>query len=317
MAHGPAWGALDAHLLRVLHVLLTEGSVSRAALRLDLSQPAVSTALKRLRDITGDKLLVRSRNAMIPTERGAALLEPVRVALEQLERIASGPVGFDPAASRRRFSLALPDGLDATLPADLVTELQRQAPDVQVAFHSTAQVSDHARALESGGLDLVLGHWPDPPEHLRALPLFEERMVVLMRHAHPLAGRTLTLADWLGAAQVAVAPGALGAQGGVDGFLARERLHRRIVAQVPHAHMAPAMLLQSDLLFTATSRFAAHFAGLLPLTVVEAPPELPAMACYLLWHERSHRSEECRWFRECVACAARGCTPPAALRRAA
>ena len=317
MAHGCAWSALDAHLLRVLHVLLTEGSVSRAARRLNLSQPAVSTALKRLRDITGDKLLVRSRGGMTPTERGATLLEPVRIALEQFERIASGPVGFDPAASQRSFNVATPDYLNALLLGDIVADVHRQAPGVQVAFHSMTRTTDYPRALEAGELDLVLGNWPNPPEHLRTLPLFEDRMVVMMRSGHPLAGRALTMADWLGAEHVVPTPYAVGQRGVVDVFLARERLRRRIVAQVPYFHMAPYMLLQSDLVFTAPSRFAGHYAELLPLTVAEAPPELPGMAYYLLWHDRSHHSEECRWFRERIVRAARADTAPAALRRVA
>ena len=103
------WDSLDVHLLRVLHALLTENSVSRAARRLNQSQPAVSVALRRLRDLTGDQLLVRSRNGMTPTERGASLLDPVRIALEQIETIALRQVRFDPAHSRRSLNIAMPD----------------------------------------------------------------------------------------------------------------------------------------------------------------------------------------------------------------
>jgi len=317
MASGCAWDSLDAHLLRVLHVLLTEGSVSRAARRLNLSQPAVSTALKRLRDITGDKLLVRSRGGMTPTERGASLLEPVQIALEQLERIAAGPTGFDPTISRRSFNLATPDYLNALLLGEVVADVHRLAPHVQVAFHSMTRSTDYPGALEAGELDVVIGNWPNPPDHLRTTPLFEDRLVVMMRAGHPLSGAPLTMADWLGAEHVVPTPYSVGQRGVVDVFLARERMRRNIVAQVPYFHMAPYMLLQSDLVFTAPSRFAAQYAEFLPLALAAAPEELPSMAYYLLWHDRSHHSEECRWFRERIVRIARGEAAPAQGRKIA
>lgn len=318
MANGCAWDSLDAHLLRVLHVLLTEGSVSRAARRLNLSQPAVSTALKRLRDITGDPLLVRSRGGMTPTERGAELLDPVRIVLEQIERIAEGPRGFDPASSRRSFNVATPDYLNAMLLGEVVADVHKQAPSVQIAFHSMTQNSDYPRALESGELDLVIGNWPNPPDHLRTAPLFEDRMVVLMRNGHPLAGGSLSIGDWLAAEHVIPTPYSVGQRGVVDVFLARERLRRNVVAHVPYFHMAPFMLLNTDLIFTAPARFAEHYTSMLPLSLVAAPAELPPMSYYLLWHDRSQHSAECRWFRERVVRAARASAPAGtALRRVA
>lgn len=317
MANGCAWDSLDAHLLRVLHVLLTEGSVSRAARRLNLSQPAVSTALKRLRDITGDKLLVRSRTGMTPTERGAELLEPVRIVLDQMERIAAGPAGFEPASSKRIFNIATPDYLNALMLGEIVADIHRQAPAAQVVFHSMTQAFDYPRALESGELDLVIGNWPNPPEHLRTAPLFEDRMVVMMRSGHALAGTPLKLADWLGAEHVVPTSYSVGQRGVVDVYLARERLRRNVVAHVPYFHMAPYMVLQSELLFTAPARFASHYAEFLPIAVVDAPVELPGMAYYLLWHDRSQHSAECRWLRERIVRAARTETVSAPLRRVA
>ncbi|MBR0567723.1 LysR family transcriptional regulator [Azoarcus sp. L1K30] len=317
MANGCSWDSLDAHLLRVLHVLLTEGSVSRAARRLNLSQPAVSTALKRLRDITGDPLLVRSRGGMTPTERGAELLEPIRIVLEQLERIAEGPSGFDPASTRRSFNVATPDYLNAMLLGEVVSDVHKCAPKAQIVFHSMTQSSDYPRALESGELDLVIGNWPNPPDHLRTAPLFEDRMVVMMRSGHPLASAQLDMGDWLAADHVVPTPYSVGQRGVVDVFLARERLRRNVVAHVPYFHMAPFMLIDSELIFTAPARFAEHYTTMLPLCIVPAPVELPAMAYYLLWHDRTQHSAECRWFRERIVRAARAAPAATALRRVA
>jgi len=309
MANGQAWASLDVHLLRVLHILLSERSVTRAAIRLRLSQPAVSAALKRLREMTGDKLLVRSRDGMTPTERGAALLEPVREALELLERIATGTSGaaaFDPSSLRRCFNVASPDYLNVGLIGDVIADMRCHAPQAQFMLHSMTQTSDYPRALENGELDMVIGNWPNPPEHLRTKPLFEDRMVIMMSKQHPLADcKSIGLDAWLAAEHLAPTPYAVGQRGGVDTYLARERLHRNVVAYVPYFHLAPYLLVRNPLIFTAPARFAAHYAALLPLAVRPAPEALPAISYFLLWHDRSHDSPECRWLRDRIVSIAR------------
>lgn len=299
------WDNIDVHLLRVLQTLLTENNVSRTAKKLNISQPAVSTALKRLRELTGDPLLVRSRNGMAPTERATALLEPVRLILEQIEGMASPQDHFDPAHSQRTFAIATPDYFNASLVADILQRVQAGAPAAQVVFHSMGQESDYARALENGELDVVIGNWPQPPEHLRATPLFDDRMVVMMRADHPLAAKPICTWDYMAAEHLAPTPYSVGQRGVIDVFLARERMKRKVKAFVPYFHMAPYLLLQSDLLFTAPARFAGHYASFLPLCVHPAPLDYPIIHYYLLWHDRQQHSAESRWFREQIVQAAR------------
>ncbi len=299
------WDSIDVHLLKVLLTLLTESNVSRTARKLNISQPAVSTALKRLRDLTGDPLLVRSKGGMTPTERGAALLEPVRLALEQIEAIAQGGQEFVPGACKRSFSIGTPDNFNVRLVADILGRVQKITPDAQVIFHSMGPDLDYPRALESGELDVVIGNWPQLPEHLRATPLFEDEMVVMMRADHPLAGKPINTYDYLAADHLAPTPYSVGQRGVVDIFLARERLKRKVRAYVPYFNMAPYLLLDSDLLFTAPSRFAAHYASFLPIAVHAAPLDFAKMTYYLLWHDRQQHSPEARWFREQIVAAAR------------
>ncbi|WP_084187373.1 LysR substrate-binding domain-containing protein [Andreprevotia chitinilytica] len=305
MASSHSWESIDVHLLRVLHVLLTECSVSNAARRLNQSQPAVSTALRRLRDITGDPLLVRSRNGMTPTERGLALLEPVKIALREIETIAVQQVRFSPAQSRRVFNIATPDYLDAALLGEIVGRLRKQAPNSQVAIHSLGPDYDYIRALEVGDLDAVIGNWPQPPEHLRMTPLFEDDVVCLMREGHPLAGRPLGIDEYLAADHLVPNPYAVGQRGVIDLHLARERLKRNVAAFVPYFNLVPYLLLQSDMIFSGPRSFTESFCAHMPLTVVEAPIEFPRMHFYLLWHDRTHLADECRWFREQVVSVAR------------
>ncbi|MDQ8021992.1 MAG: LysR substrate-binding domain-containing protein [Moraxellaceae bacterium] len=298
MANLSGWESIDVHLLRVLHALLTECSVSRAAIKLNQSQPAVSTALRRLRDITGDQLLVRSRNGMTPTERGMGLLEPVKIALSQIEAIAVRQVRFNPAQSRRVFNIATPDYLHAGLMAEIVARFRQLSPQAQVVFHSLGADHDFAEALESGEYDVVIANWPQPPEQLRMAPLFDDDIVCVMRKDHPLTRRPLSLQAYLEADHVIPTPYSVGRRGVIDLHLARERLKRNVVAQVPYFSLVPAMLLQTDMVFTSPRMFAEHAARLMPLSIQEVPISFPRMSFYLLWHERSHHADECRWFRE-------------------
>lgn len=317
MATSCSWESIDVRLLQVLLALLTEGSVSNAARRLNQSQPAVSTSLRRLRDITGDQLLVRSGNGMTPTERGQSLLEPVKIALAQIEAIGLQQVSFDPLKSKRVFNIATPDYLNAILIGNIVARLRKEAPHSQVVLHAFGADHDYAKALEAGELDVVIGNWPEPPEHLRLAPLFDDDVVCLMRQSHPLAGRELTPADYLDAEHLVPTPYAVGQRGVVDMQLARERLKRNVVASVPYFNLVPYVLLQNDLLFSAPRIFAEYCCSLGDLCFAESPLDFPKMRFYLLWHDRSHRSDECRWFRELIAGVIRekfgkqtGATPP-------
>lgn len=291
------WDSIDVHLLRILHMLLTECSVSRTAQRLNQSQPAISTALRRLRELTGDALLVRSGNGMTPTERGAAMLEPVRQALASIETAMNGQT-FVPADSRRIFNIGTPDYLAPALLGRILSQFHRLAPHAQIIFHSFSPDQDISGALANGSLDVVIGNWPQPPEQLRLSPLFEDEIVCMMREGHPLAGRALTIKSYLDAEHLAPTPYAVGQRGVIDTHLARERLKRNVVAWVPYFNLAPYMVLESDVLFTCPRTFAEHFAHLLPLALARSPIAYPPMTFYLLWHDRSHHADDCRWFRD-------------------
>jgi DNA-binding transcriptional LysR family regulator len=302
------WDSMDVRLLRVLYTLLTECSVSRTARRLNQSQPAISTALRRLRELTGDPLLVRHKNGMAPTERGMAMLETVRLTLTNIESIVLGQTQFDPAQSHRIFNIGTPDYLAPALLGRILAQFHALAPNAQIIFHSFSPDQDFAAALADGSLDVVIGNWPRPPEQLRLSPLFEDEVVCMMREGHPLAGRPLTMKGYLEADHLAPTPYAVGQRGVIDTHLARERLKRNIIAWVPYFSLAPYMVMESDMLFTCPRSFAEHFARLLPVALARSPIEYPNMAFYLLWHDRAHYADDCRWFREQIISVARTTT---------
>jgi len=294
--------AIDTYLLRVLHTLLMERSVTRAAVKLNQSQPAISAALRRLRDITGDPLLVRGKSGMVPTEYGLRLLEPVQNALREIERIRFQQHNFDPATSIRCYRIGCPDYLNVLFVPTVVERFRLAAPNATLEFHSLGPAFDYELALEEGKLDIVIGNWPEPPEQLHLSNLFVDQIVCLMSNAHPFAKRGgLTLDQYLNAPHLAPTPYSVGQRGAIDVHLARERLKRHVVVTLPYFNLAPYVLVKSDLVFTTTRLFADHYARFLPLTVVPAPLDFPPMQYYQLWHERCHYSDEVRWLRSLIA----------------
>ncbi|MHB1302062.1 MAG: LysR family transcriptional regulator [Acidiphilium sp.] len=291
---------IDIYLLRVLHTLLVEGSVTRTAVRLNQSQPAISAALRRLREITGDPLLVRGRSGMVPTERGAALLEPVTNALHEISRIAIGHEAFDPSRSIRAFRIGSPDYLNILFVPRLVERFRAAAPHARLELHPLSSEADYEEWLASGAFDLVLGNWPEPPKRLRRRPLFADEVVCLVARDHKLAAIAkdrgeISEADYLDAAHLALTPYSSTLRGPIEAHLARARLKRNVQVMVPYFSLAPLLLLKTDLVFTTTRRFAEYHARQLPLTVLKAPIDFPPIEYYLLWHPRGHLSPEVQW----------------------
>src|SRR5690606_3147300 len=149
---------LDTHLLRILQILLTERSVSRAAIKLGLSQPAISNSLKRLREVTGDPILVRSKTGMVPTERGLELFAHATDALAAIDRITQPAAEFRPASTTREFHLGAPDYLDAMFLPNIAEILRREAPSSKLIVHPINSEFDYVEALENGNLNVVIGN---------------------------------------------------------------------------------------------------------------------------------------------------------------
>lgn len=294
----PPWEALDGHALRVLEVLLTECNVSNAARRLNLSQPAVSLILKRLRQVLGDPLLVRGRYGMTLTERGAALLEPVRQVIRQLELITSPPETSQPGSLNRTFNVALPDFLSAPLIGYLIARLHQVAPGIHLRFHPLTSEQHYVSQLENGDLDCVIGNWPNPPEHLRMTPLFEDRVVCLMRRRHPLTQQPLTLEAYQQNWHILPTPSSVGERGVIDQTLSRLHIRRPVLAQLPYFHVVPYLLLENDAIFSCPRLFADHYCRLLDLDMQPPPVTFPPILFYILWHDRTHLDATARWLRQ-------------------
>jgi DNA-binding transcriptional LysR family regulator len=293
-------GKIDLHLIKVLHIVLTERSVSRAAIRLGMYQPAVSAALRRLRDLAGDPLLVRSGAGMVPTDAGLRMIEPSASILRAAEVMFSDARGFDPATAKTVFSLAASDYLDPLFLPHLVAQIKSLAPYCRIEMRALSPESDYRAHLAQGDIDIVIGNWTEPPDDLHMGRLFGDDVVCLVSSRHPAVRRGWDVKSWLEAEHIAPTPTHLGAKGVIDDHLEQLGLQRNIMARCPHFGLIPAMVASSLLVLTTGRQYCERYSEGLPLKILPCPIEFPRMMYYQLWHERSHASNSAKWLRERV-----------------
>ena len=306
---------MDTRQLRVLRALLEECSVTQAARKLDLSQPNVSLTLRKLRDIIGDPILVRSGSKLVPTERGQTLLAQVRAVLDGIDRIVGTSPTFDPRSSTAPFRIASADCMEAIFLPPLVQHLQQQVPGASVIVRGIDASFDYAEALERDQLDVVICNWPGSPGHLKTAHLMTEDIVCLMGTQHPLAGRgRVSIEDYMASDHIAPVARSRADPGPIDLQLAERGLRRKIRTMVAEFNLIPHMLLGSDLIFTSSARFAAYFSSLMPLHWAPAPSEFGTLKFFLLWHERAHSDARNIWLRGQISAVARSLEASRTLR---
>lgn len=291
---------IDLHLIRVLHTVLTERSVSRAAIRLGMYQPAVSAALRRLRELAGDPLLVRSGAGMVPTDAGLRMIEPSASILRAAEALFADARGFDPATARHTFRIAASDYLDPLFLPQLVSQIKSQAPLCPIEIHPLSAESDYRTRLAQGEVDVVIGNWPTPPEHLHLGRLFGDEVVCMVSREHPALRRGWDAERWLAAEHIAPTPTHPGARGVIDDHLDSLGLQRHITARCPHFGLIPGMVASSLLVLTTGRQYCERYLDKLPVAILPCPIEFPRLMYYQLWHERTHASAPARWLRERV-----------------
>jgi len=291
---------IDLHLIRVLHTVLTERSVSRAAIRLGMHQPAVSASLKRLRDFAGDPLLVRSGSTMVPTDAALRMIEPSASILRAAEMLFSDARGFEPAQARNTFRVAASDYLDTLFLPRLVTQIKTLAPHCTIDIQPLSADSDYQAHLSQGEVDIVIGNWSTPPDDLHLGTLFDDEVVCLVSKDHPAVRRGWDQAAWLAADHVA--PGAThpGAKGIIDEHLYSLGLTRNITTRCAHFGLIPSMVASTLLVLTTGRKYCERYLTRAPVVILPCPIPFPRLTYYQLWHERTHTSAAARWLRERV-----------------
>jgi DNA-binding transcriptional LysR family regulator len=300
--HAVHLSSLDLNLIVALDALLTERNVTRAAKRIGLTQSAMSHALARLRALTGDALLVRSKSGMIPTARAEALAPPIRRALSEVAGALAPPPAFDPTTARDKMVIGTTDYGELVILPKLMRLLAKEAPGIDLRIRTLPE--GIAQPLTEGAFDLAIAplRTPDEGPSIYAKRLFDERFVCVVRKGHPLDGKRLTIARYAAASHALISPREQ--EGGfVDDALTKLGLKRRVALMVPHFLIAPHAVATSDLVLTLAARVADALAKPLGLSVLTPPAELGLRGFTMsaIWHERTHASPAWRWMREKIA----------------
>lgn len=307
----PNFRTLDLNLLRVFDAVMSEGSLTRAGTALAMTQPAVSHALKRLRESLGQDLFVRTTHGVRPTPAAEALWPQVRSALGAL-RQAIAPAAFDPRRDAVHFRLAMADATAALLVPGLVATLEeQQAPATLHVQPLTTR--DPRRLLQADAMVLAVGSFPAVLPALQAegaetpwrhRPLYDTRYVCVMRRGHALARRgALTLDSYCAASHLHVSFSGR-AFGAVDQALAALGRQRRIVLTVNQFFTAGRVVARSNLLTALPETFLEATGYRDELAIVELPIPLTTVHVGMLWHLRHDTDPGHAWLRQIVAAAA-------------
>ncbi len=291
----------DLNLLVTLDVLLTEGSVARAAKRLRLSPSAMSRALARLRDTTGDPLLVRAGRGLVPTPRALELRERVSQLVEDGTAVLRPAKMLDLKQLVRTFTLRTSEGFVETFGPGLIARLGEEAPGVRLRFmqkpdKDSAPLRDGSVDLETGVVDKATG-----PE-VRAQALFRDRFIGVVRMGHPLSKGEITLARFVADRHIYVSRRGLD-KGQIDEVLVSFGLEREIVTIVSGFSEALALARACDLVASVPERHTGNLRT--GMHSFPLPVSVPEITVSLLWHPRMDADPAHRWLRGCVrdACA--------------
>jgi len=289
---------IDLRDLRVLDALIREGSITRAAVSLETTQPAISKLLARLRLRFDDPLFVRRGSGVQPTARAVEMAAQVRALLEMADRLWQERLPFDPTKSEKTFSLLLTDvGMVRFLPP-LVARLAELAPRIQL--RAIPLDSRHfAVKLESGEADLALGALPRAAGHLRRQRLYSDGYTSVVRRNHPRPAAVRTRRGFLEEKHVLVTASETGHAAHLETqrVLTRAIARTNILLQVPSFIAGAIVASQTDGVATLPANLAAIVAEPLGMTVFKTPVILPRIEIAQYWHERYHRDPAHRWLR--------------------
>lgn len=291
----------DLNLLRVFDAIWREGQVTRAAQSLGLSQSALSSALKRLRDHVGDPLFIKTRRGMEPTPYATQIAVEVEAVLNQVRHRVLAPPRFDPAVTDRWFTLCTSDlGETAFMPV-LLRHFALVAPKVRLRC-ATGTLAQRIEALERGEIDLVLGHYPEirGADVMQRL-LSSHGVICLTRRGHPSVKKGVILeADYL-AGTHAVLRDEARPLGPVEQYLQAHGIERTVKYVASHFLSIPPVVANTDLIATVPAAAAAAFRNDRRLQHAEPPFKFPRYEIRMYWHRKVHNDAGVRWLRDTIA----------------
>ncbi|WP_244493869.1 LysR family transcriptional regulator [Aureimonas sp. AU4] len=286
---------LDLGLLVTLEALLAEGNVTRAARRLNLSQPALSARLARLRDALGDHLLIPAQRGMVLTQRAIELQQPLHDALEGVRRVVADGAPFDPTTMQATLVIAASDYQQFALLTRFSVALRTEAPMVRIAWR-TLDVLALATQLERGEVDLALATPDHAPAAMRQRQLFREDYAVIARQGHPAVQGYVSLDVFCTLEHVVVSPEGGGFSGPTDAALEAIGRHRTVALSTSGFLIVPEVVSRSDMIALIPRRIADGWSD--RVQVLEPPLTIPGFTVVSVWHDRTTNHPAQRWLRE-------------------
>lgn len=294
--------SIDLNLLVAFEALHEARSVSRAAERLGLRQPALSAALARLRQVFGDDLFVRAAGAMQPTPKALRIAPGIASALAELRATLANAAPFAPDDAERTFTIASTDYTTLVLIPAVIAALQAEAPGVNLRIIGYDK-TDVAELIDRGEIDVALGVFQNPPQRAVRQFLCPERFVGLARKEHPqISEGVISLEDYVGAAHALVSV-RRDAIGEIDKALRQRNLTRRIALTLPHMLVLPSILRCSYFLTALPARIA-EMVAVDDLQTFELPLNIPAWRIEMLWNAGTRSDQASAWLRSKIAAAA-------------
>ena len=288
----------DLNLLVVFRTLYEERNVTKASLKVGITQPAMSNALNRLRYLMKDELFIRGPKGMRPTPRAVELSLPIQVALSNLESTLTD-IKFEPLLSRKLFRLAMSDDIGPLLLPNLVSFLEKNSPNSRLSVISD-QGDDALKLLDFNEIDFAIGRFESIPSRFGSKILFAERFLCMMRKEHQFSKeKKLSIDQYLASKHLRVAP--TGAPiSPIDRALNQLELERNISVKIDLITLSPNVLKNTDLILTLPSKTAKRLANIYNFCLVELPLELEKRYTKIVWHKELTNHPAYDWIRETI-----------------
>jgi DNA-binding transcriptional LysR family regulator len=283
-------------LFTVFEAIYTEGSVTRASQKLNLTQPAISHALNRLRQMFDDPLFVRQGHAMVSTPLARSIIDPIRRSLRSLEVTLNGVHAFDPASTQKRFNLALRDVLESTILPPLMLRIREHAPQVDLAA-SHVERRELETELAAGTLDAAIDVLLPLSSDIMHTRIYQDSTVVVARRGHPHIDGSLDLGTYLKQDHILASSRRRGL--GLEDFeLSRFGVERRVQLRCQHYFAACRVVSQTDMLLTMPGRYAHVANEQFGNQILPFPLDVPAFDVFLYWHANVDGDPANVWLRE-------------------
>lgn len=289
--------SIDLNLLVAFETLFEERSVTLAAKRLYLGQPAMSAALGRLRILFNDELFIRIGREMQPTSKAAAIAPDIFAALRQIRHTIEFSQTFNPISAQRNFAIGSADYTSFIILPKLLEHCREKAPSLN--FRMIGFEKDNiGEMLEQGTIQVGLGVFPNPPRQTICVPLFQERFIGIARKKHPaIKNKLISLETFASLSHVLVTL-RQDATGEIDKILATHNLQRRVQLTTPHLLILPAIISSSDMIAAVPYRIGAYFSNLANIDVFELPLEIQAWTVSMIWSQLTDKDDANSWLRQ-------------------